>query len=118
MPNLEIDPVKRDALLASFAGSIDEYRQWALSPSTRKFITLAVDFVSPGRSTPAERTSPSEALTKLVRRELVEEFIDVVFRMEDYAGVSGPSGMPDTDYGAEPPGPRNEPGKPAEPARA
>ena len=118
MPNLEIDPSKRASLMASFAGSVDEYRQWALSSATRKFITLAVDFVSPGRSTTAERASPSEALAKLVRRELVEEFIDVVFRMEDYAGASGPAGMPETDYGAPPPSPAQKPGDIAEPARA
>lgn len=118
MPNLELDPAKRSELLAAFGGSIEEYRAWALSPATRKYLALAVDFVSPGRSTPAERASPSEALAKLVRRELVEELIDVVFRMEDYAGVSRDAGLPEPDYGAEPPQPKNKPGAPAEPARA
>lgn len=117
MPNLEIDPAKRDEILAAFGGSVDEYRAWALSPATRKYLTIAADFVSPGRSTPAERASPSEALAKLVRRELVEEFIDVAFRMEDYAGMSRDAGLPETDYGAEAPRP-STPEKPAKPARA
>ena len=99
--NLKIDPAKRAELAAAFPSLSDEYRAWALSESTRKFVALVADYLTPRASTAAERSCASEALAKLVRREVVEEFVDAIFRLEDYAVVRD-VGLPDTDYGAGP----------------
>jgi hypothetical protein len=117
--HLEIDPIKRAELAAAFKTHVAAYREWALDPRTTRFLTLAADYATPNRSTPEIRAIHSEAVAALVKKETIEQYIDLLFRLEEYAGfVPDQNGLPETSYGATPPAKKPKKTKPAEPPQA
>lgn len=102
--NLEIDPARRAELAAALRGPLlDAYRQWAGQETTRKVLTIVADVVMPELSNPTERATHSEVVAKLTARETLDKFIDVLFRLDEYAGVVQDKPLPESTYGAKPP---------------
>lgn len=107
--HLEIDPARRAELAAALRGPLlDAYRQWAGQETTRKVLTIVADVVMPDMSNPVERATHSEVVAKLTARETLDKFIDVLFRLDEYAGVVQDKPLPESTYGAKQP-PKKKP---------
>lgn len=82
------------------AVGLKNYREWALDPRTAQFLTLAADLLQPAPLTSDQLSQSHTVLNALVRRELIESFIDCVFRL-DQIDLAGGGGMPEPDYGTD-----------------
>lgn len=114
-----INPNKLGLLQAFKApGMIEAYRKWSTDPATAQYLALAADLVAPNPSTPETRSSHSEAVSMLVRRETAEEFMLACLKLEDFAMLGEGTELPPSDYGAGKAGRRTEKVRKAEPAQA
>ena len=76
------------------------YYDWAADPRTAKYLTLAADLLRPPPMSAAQLSSEQLVLNALVRRELLESFVDLVFRLGTME-LSGDEKAPEPDYGSD-----------------
>jgi hypothetical protein len=115
-----IDPQKRAELAASFKEHVGAYREWALNPNTVRFLTMAADYVRPYPINDAHLVNHAITAHHLAQIETLDAYIDTLFKLEDKAGISSATDLPESDYGANDatPEPKRRSVKAAKPARA
>lgn len=87
------------APLKSMTG-LKEYRDWAYSPATATYLGIVADILNPPPLTDEKMREPVFVASALVRRELVEAFVDLALKLDKVeATVDNP--MPEPDYGAD-----------------
>ena len=77
-----------------------EYRSWAGSPSTAKFLSLTADLLMPPPLPSGKMGDAHEVINALVRREMIETFVDLAFRL-DRLDIAADDPLPEPDYGAD-----------------
>ena len=76
------------------------YREWAMDPRTATYLTLVADLLQPPPLSEDQLSKTHATLNALVRRELIESFVDLAFRLES-VDLGGDSAAPDPDYGSD-----------------
>lgn len=78
------------------------YAEWLASPITSEVLEVVADLLTPPPLDSAHRAQPTDVLNALVRRELVETFVDVACHLFDFSSKApGKSETPQADYGAD-----------------
>lgn len=115
-----IDPQKRAELVASFKDHVAAYREWALNPNTIRFLTMAADYVRPYPISGSDLTNHAVTAHHLAQIETLDAYVDALFKLEDKAGISPATELPESDYGATDatPEPKKQRVKAARPVRA
>lgn len=87
------------APLRTIAG-MKEYRDWAYSPATVRYLGIVADILNPPPLPDDKMTEPIFVASALVRRELVESFVDLCLKLDKVEAFQD-SPMPEANYGAD-----------------
>lgn len=79
---------------------LKEYRDWAYSPATIRYLGIVADILTPPPVPDEKLLEPVLVASALIRRELVESFIDLALKLDKVQGAQDDQ-MPDADYGAD-----------------
>lgn len=78
------------------------YAEWLASPITSEVLETVADLLTPPPLDSAQRSQPTDVLNALVRRELVETFVDAACHLSDFSShAPGRAEVPQADYGAD-----------------
>ena len=77
-----------------------EYRDWAYSPATVRYLGIVADILNPPPLNDDKMREPVFVASALVRRELVEAFVDLALKLDKVEAVQD-NPMPEPSYGAD-----------------